>query len=366
MGWGGGVAPLCGQVSRAGWAPGGGQGCGPAGASQRQAGGAGRGLPRLDLCPGITGPGAGSHAKVSKADRSGDGDKARARWAPRQRRGRRRGRGPVGAGLRSHLGPRWKTEAAGGRPCLPGGRLRPAAPPCPGAARTELEGPRGSGLPSSAVGPGRPRRAGRGRGSWPPDRLGPTSSRPILQRRVQRSERNPGTRFSRHLPGDREVMCDTGMRPAEDGAGAPRRRRTPDPGSRTPDPGRPRVWTPWGCGARGAAGPAPPAPCRHRRLAAGFHLSGGGGWCCWGDRRRSSDRRWTGWFSLCAKYLEMDSSALSGHRSKGLHCRHEGTVPKSHGEGTRGSLAADFCAGEDCQTQEPGRAPRGRPFASTE
>lgn len=159
------------------------------------------------------------------------------------------------------------------------------------------------------------------------------------------------------------------MRPAEDGAGAPRRCRTPDPGPRIPDPG-PRTAEgldavglrgPWGCGARASSSLQTPPSGRPA-----FISRGAGGWCCWGDRRRSSDRRWTGWFSLCAKYLEMDSSALSVHRSKGLHCRHEGTVPKSHGEGTRGSLAADSCAGEGCQTQEPGRAPRGRPFASTE
>lgn len=40
------------------------------------------------------------------------------------------------------------------------------------------------------------------RGSWAPDRLGVTSSGPVLQRRVLRSERNPETRFSHHLPGD--------------------------------------------------------------------------------------------------------------------------------------------------------------------
>lgn len=111
---------------------------------------------------------------------------------------------------------------------------------------------------------------------------------------------------------------------------------------------------------------------KHRLLAARAVFSRGA-WCCWGDRRRSSDRWWTSWFSLCTKYLEIDSSALSGHRSKGHHCRHKakGQCPRATARGLAGSLASDSCAGEGCQTPEtrrkrPGSARRGHPFAFTE
>lgn len=118
------------------------------------------------------------------------------------------------------------------------------------------------------------------------------------------------------------------------------------------------MWTPRGRGAGASAQLQTPPSARWAFLSRGA-------WSRRGDRRRSSDGRWTDMlvFTLCQ--TPRNSSALSGQRSKGLRCRHstKGPCPRAAARGPAGRPATDACAGRAVGPGTRGSSPQRPPWS---